>query len=91
LISAKSAVTVLRSPSSATSAESPATRTDDFFGSTGCGAEDEVTGAAHCGQKRVAGAFSAPQFAHLGASGAAYWLQNLDPGEFSLAHSRQRM
>src|SRR5215469_3840547 len=91
LMSANSAVTVLRSPSSGVrSTTSEVIRIEGFSGTLGRGA-DELIGVAHCEQKRASAIFSAPHFVHTGTSGVAHRLQNFDPNEFSLAHLGQRI
>src|SRR5215469_17969905 len=91
LMSANSAVTVLRSPSSVVlSTTSEVIRIRGFSGTLGRGA-DELIGVAHREQKRALAIFSAPHFVHTAASGVAHRLQNFDLNEFSLAHLGQRI
>jgi hypothetical protein len=91
LISANSAVTVLRSPSRWSGAGFSTTRSGascDCFGkvSGGC-----PSGAAHSPQKSSSGSFEALQRGHKRASGAAHFPQNLRPSRLSLPHFEQRM
>src|SRR5579871_4563899 len=80
LMSANSAVTILRSPSAApvlsTTRRSAATAAGGGAGLTG-GVEDN--GAAHSPQNFAAGGLANPQLAHRRGNGAAHSLQNFTP------------
>jgi hypothetical protein len=93
LMSANSAVTVLRSPSNSAAGWSAVLSLSDAGTSvlvTGRKSEaalgDESRGAAHSPQKRAAGEFSNPHFAQHRLNGAAHCSQNFSPSGFS-AHT----
>src|SRR5208282_1538520 len=90
LMSANSAVTVLRSPSSFSVSGAWVTRTDDAsagwvvaFGLA------PARGAAHSLQNLAPGLEVAPQRGHFAAIGEAHSLQNFAPSGFSAEHFRQ--
>src|SRR5215470_18811546 len=89
LMSANSAVTVLRSPSAAPAGvASWSTRTDGVDATGDC-ATALLTGAPHWSQNFDAGWIVAPQFEHEPRKGAAHPLQNLAPSRFSVPHFGQ--
>src|SRR3984893_4519074 len=93
LMSANSAVTVLRSPSATlATAASSAARTG---GADGGRIVDFVVagvrGAAHLPQNRAAGEFSNPHCEHRELNGAAHCSQNLSPAGFSAPQFEQSM
>jgi hypothetical protein len=87
LMSANRAVTVLRSPStaSASAAASPI-RTD---GTVFC--SDAESGAVHCPQNLKPGGFSKRHLGQISASGLVHCPQNFIPSGFSDPHLLQRM
>src|SRR5262245_45218985 len=88
-MSAKSAVTVLRSPSAGLAAvASGSTRTEGVDGAFDF-ATAPLTGAPHWSQNFDPGWIVAPQFEHEPRSGAAQPLQNLAPSRFSVPHFGQ--
>src|SRR5208282_6561611 len=90
LISANSAVTVLRSPSSCAPLATVETRTRDFkvsLVSTGGGS----IGFEHSRQNFARGGFSLPHELHRRANRDAHSIQNLAPSGFSAPHFEQRI
>src|SRR5690348_9956089 len=87
LISANSAVTVLRSPSTAPAsvATSPI-RTDGAAFTS-----DAESGAVHCPQNLKPGGFSERHLGQTKASGAVHWPQNFILSGFSKPHFEQRI
>src|SRR5271165_5636764 len=91
LISANSAVTVLRSPSRFSAAGASATRIGasfDFFDDAVVGAPN---GAPQSSQNFAVGALSAPHFAQRLANGVPHSGQNLLPEVLSVPHFAQRI
>src|SRR6516165_40813 len=76
LISANSAVTVLRSPSAAPLA-------------IGGGGDGKANDVAHCEQNLASGAFSKLHFGHRWVSGAPHWLQKRAPTALWVPHFEQ--
>src|SRR5258708_18060632 len=95
LISANSAVAVLRSPSiEDASAGSAATRIAGAEPATAAALPEPSptpSGAAHSPQNFAVGAFSKPHLTHRRPNGAAHSLQNLRPAGFSAPHFAQRI
>ena len=93
LMSANSAVTVLRSPSSDADEALGAIRIADS--AAGCGlaaaAVDVVNDAPHSPQNFSPGWLEAPHFEQVRLSGAPQFAQNLRPSRLSLPHFEQRM
>src|SRR6266851_5127833 len=99
LISANSAVTVLRSPSTVVEAsgcsgvmgtEGPSSlATGGGLAAPALGAAS--SGAAHSSQNLALGALTALQRGHFTANGVAHSLQNFAPPRLSLPHFTQRM
>src|SRR5215469_12491984 len=90
LMSAKSAVTVLRSPSKFWGAGVPAIRTQgssDFLTAVG----GVPSPAPHSPQKFSAGSMAAPHRGHFAASLDPHWVQNFRPSRLSAPHFAQRM
>src|SRR5271156_3171665 len=91
LISANSAVTVLRSPSRFSEAGASLTRIGeslDFFASAAAGV---VNGAPQSSQNFAVGALSAPHFAQRLANGVPHSGQNFLPEVLSVPHFEQRI
>src|SRR5215469_6501657 len=88
LISANSAVTVLRSPSRAvgSSVSGALGRFDD----SGF-AQPEPSDVIHCPQNLNPGGFSKPHLGHVSASGVVHWPQNFIPPGLSKPHFEQRI
>src|SRR5262249_43413019 len=91
LISAKSAVTVLRSPSRFSAAGASATRIGVSPGSLASAAADAPSAAPQSSQNFADGELSAPHFAQLLGSGQPHSLQNFLPEVLSAPHLEQRM
>src|SRR5712692_569822 len=95
LISANSAVIILRSPSiEDASACSAATRTAGVETTTAGDLSEPsgtFSGEAHSPQNFEVGAFSKPHLPHRRPNGAAHSLQNLRPTGFSAPHFAQRI
>src|ERR1700730_14845717 len=93
LMSANSAVTVLRSPSetSATAVSSAARTGGADSGWIVDFVVAGVRGAAHSPQNRAAGEFSNPHREHRDLNGAAHCSQNLSPAGFSAPKFEQSM
>src|SRR5215472_4627952 len=87
LISANSAVTVLRSPSGGCA---PDSRGAKRTGCAGCSAR-AGRAAPHSSQNFAPGLLIAAQAGHFDESGAAHSLQNLAPSRFSAPHLEQRI
>src|SRR5260370_20030255 len=93
LMSANSAVTVLRSPSSCAPSTTVGTRTEDCKGSL-VSKDSEGGGAIGFEPSRqnfARGGFSLPHELHRRANGDAHSMQNLAPAGFSAPHFEQRM
>src|SRR5262245_34935327 len=88
-MSAESAVTVLRSPSSAPAAVASGSTRRDGVDATFDFATAPFTGAPHWSQNFDPGWIVAPQFEHEPRMGAAQPLQNLAPSRFSVPHFGQ--
>src|SRR5713101_3185224 len=91
-MSAQSAVTVLRSPSSDADEASDAIRiagSANFAGSLRA-AGDGVSDAPQSPQKSSPGSFGAPHFAQERASAPPHFEQNLRPSRLSVPHFAQR-
>src|SRR5580692_1745092 len=91
LMSANSAVTVLRSPSSFSGSGASLTRTvgvSNFFAAAAAG---PPSAAPHSPQKRLPAGLSAPHFGQRFASGAPQSPQNFLPAGFSALQLEQRM
>src|SRR5215469_5824349 len=86
LMSAKSAVTVLRSPSRFPVTILSVTRIDESFGFFGDAAADGLSDVPHSSQNLAPGLFLAPHFGHEASMGPAHSLQNLAPSRFSAPH-----
>src|SRR5207248_2343443 len=99
LISANSAVTVLRSPSiCADSAGCPGVTGIAKSGFTAMGGDSAAlapgaasNGAAHSSQNLAVSILIAPQRRHFAANGAAHSLQNFAPSRLSFPHFVQRI
>src|SRR6516162_6647358 len=93
LMSANSAVTVLRSPSRVVSVLWSLLSTRKFADGARCGASGSaaVSGFAHSRQNFAAGGFSAPQDAHCRRNTDAHSTQNLARSGFSAPHFEQRI
>src|SRR5258708_3549648 len=84
-MSANSAVTVLRSPSTAPpSAATSPIRTDGAAFTS-----DAESGAVHCPQNLKPGGFSKRHLGQTNASGAVHWPQNFIPPGFWKPHFEQ--
>src|SRR5208282_6672535 len=86
LMSANSAVTVLRSPSRFSGAGVSATRIGGSLGFFADAVGVCASAAAHSPQKSSPGSFEAPHCGHTRARGAAHFAQNLRPSRLSLPH-----
>src|SRR5215470_12247435 len=86
LMSANSAVTVLRSPSRFSATALSTTRIDESFGFFGDDGADEPSDVPHSSQNFAPGLFLAPHFGHEASIGAAHSLQNFAPSRFSAPH-----
>src|SRR5215469_3937805 len=88
LMSAKSAVTILRSPSSDSDGTSePILITESTAGAASERAADDGERAVpHSPQKSSAGSFAAPQFGQERASAPPHFEQNLRPSRLSAPH-----
>src|ERR1700687_5411451 len=84
LMSANSAVTVLRSPFATSATAADGGRIVDFVVAS-------VRGAAHSPQNRAAGEFSNPHCEHRDLNGDAHCSQNLSPAGFSAPQFEQSM
>src|SRR5271168_3764701 len=91
LISANSAVTVLRSPSRFSEAGVSATRIGESFDCFAEAAGGCPSGAPHSPQKRLSAGLSAPHFGQRFASGAPQSPQNFLPAGFSVLQFEQRI
>src|SRR5208282_5730689 len=91
LISANSAVTVLRSPSRFSEAGASATRIGKSFDFFDVAAMDAPNGAPQSSQNFAVGALSAPHFAHRLANGVPHSAQNFLPEVLSVPHFEQRI
>src|SRR5712691_9198487 len=93
LMSANSAVTVLRSPSSDADEASDAMRIAGSAGLVGSvwAADDGVSDAPQSPQKSSLGSFEAPQFGQERASAPPHFEQNLRPSRLSVPHFLQRI
>src|SRR5271157_811459 len=93
LMSANNAVTVLRSPSSASDASGwpLATRTDGDDLWIGDFEISAASCAPHSSQNLAPGLLIDPHFAHLADSGEAHSLQNLAPSRVSAPHFEHRI
>src|SRR5271167_2145477 len=95
LMSANSAVTVLRSPSS--EAASPCSAATEIVGVEAVTAGDlpepsgRFSGAVHCPQNLKPGGFSTRHLGQTSASGAVHWPQYFIPPGFSKPHLEQRI
>src|SRR5713226_4652200 len=99
LMSANSAVTVLRSPSSVVEASGcsgvmrtvgpSSLATGDGLGAPVPGAAS--SGAAHSSQNLALGVLTAPHRGHFAGNAVAHSLQNFVPSRLSLPHFAQRM
>src|SRR5215471_12498010 len=97
LMSANSAVTVLRSPSVSAAEDSVALKLieagvlalADWLEAVAPAAP--TSAVAHCPQKSAAGEFSNPHFAQRRLNGAAHCSQNLSPSGFSAPQLEQRI
>src|SRR5216683_1302726 len=95
LISANSAVTVLRSPTlESGSGLSRVTRIAEAAGVADtldrC-STSALSDAAHSAQNRAPGGFSNPHRSHRRLNGAAHWMQNFAPSGFSAEQFWQRI
>src|SRR5215470_3019384 len=90
-MSAKSAVTVLRSPSRFSAAGASATRIGVSPGSLASAAADAPSAAPQSSQNFADGELSAPHFAQRLGSGQPHSLQNFLPEVLSAPHLEQRM
>src|SRR5271154_6305853 len=91
LISANSAVTVLRSPSRFSEAGGAATRIGESFGFFDDAAAGAANGAPQSSQNFAVGALSAPHFAQRLANGVPHSAQNFLPEVLSVPHFEQRI
>src|SRR5208282_1664619 len=95
LISANSAVTVLRSPSIAKGAGlSSVTRMPEEFGAAafkGAALAVALKALPHCAQNLATGGFSKPHCAHRRLIGVAHSMQNFAPSGFSAEQFWQRI
>jgi hypothetical protein len=89
LMSANSAVTVLRSPSRFSGAGVSATRIGESLDRAAEAVRAGPSAAAHSPQKSSPGSLEAPHCGHKRASGAAHLAQNLRPSRLSFPHFEQ--
>jgi hypothetical protein len=94
-MSANSAVTVLRSPSSDADEASDAIRIAGsaafaVFAGSAWAADDGVSDAPQSPQKSSPGSFAAPHFGQERASAPPHFEQNLRPSRLSVPHFAQR-
>jgi len=90
-MSANSAVTVFRSPSTFSAAGVSPTRIGESFGFFADGAGGFPSAAAHSPQNFAVGAFSYPHCAQRFLKGAAHSLQNFCSAGFSAPHAEHFM
>src|SRR6516162_2773584 len=86
LMSANSAVTVLRSPSRFSATALSTTRIDESFSFFGDAGADEPSDVPHSSQNFAPGLFLEVHLGHEASSGAAHSLQNFAPSRFSAPH-----
>src|SRR5215469_3924372 len=86
LMSANSAVTVLRSPSRFSATALSITRIDESFGFIGDAAADEPSDVPHSSQNFAPRLFLEPHFGHEASIGAAHSWQNFAPSRLSAPH-----